>query len=150
MTALTAREAAPSDAGAIADVFTPSLRSLSFLPRLHTADEDRCFIRNVILPGCRVAVAERDDEIVAFLALDGREIRLLHTHPAHFGKGAGSLLLERAKADCTDFLELWCFQANRAARRFYERRGFRATEFTDGRRNEEKMPDIWYRWERAS
>ncbi len=150
MTELTVREATSSDAEAIAGVFTPSLRSLSFLPRLHTADEDLWFIRNVILAECRVAVTERAGEIIAFLALDGREIRLLHTHPAHFGKGAGSLLLEGAKAGSPGCLELWCFQANTAARRFYERHGFLAIEFTDGKRNEEKMPDIRYRWQHDS
>jgi putative acetyltransferase len=44
-------------------------------------------------------------------------------------------------------LELWCFQANEHARRFYETRGFHAIRFTDGAQNEEQMPDIRYRWE---
>ena len=36
------------------------------------------------------------------------------------------------------------------ARRFYEERGCRAVRFTDGRDNEEKVPDVRYRWERAA
>ena len=36
------------------------------------------------------------------------------------------------------------------ARRFYEARGFRAIRFTDGAGNEEKTPDVRYRWERAA
>jgi GNAT superfamily N-acetyltransferase len=47
-------------------------------------------------------------------------------------------------------LELWCFQANSRACRFYEARGFRAIRFTDGADNEEKTPDVRYRWERAA
>jgi hypothetical protein len=46
-------------------------------------------------------------------------------------------------------LELWCFQANARARRFYEARGFHAIRFTDGADNEERTPD-GYRWERPS
>ncbi len=32
--------------------------------------------------------------------------------------------------------------------RFYEAREFRALKFTDGAHNEEKTPDVRYRWER--
>ena len=96
-----------------------------------------------------MAVAERDGGIVSFLARDGEEIRLLYTHPDFIGSGAGSLLLEAAKASGVAALELWCFQANMRARKFYEGRGFRAIRFTDGADNEEKMPDVRYRWQRV-
>ena len=36
-----------------------------------------------------------------------------------------------------------------SALRFYEARGFRAICFTDGADNEEKMPDVRYRWQRT-
>jgi len=39
-------------------------------------------------------------------------------------------------------------RGDRGARRFYERHGFRAIHLTDGRDNEEKMPDVRYRWQR--
>ena len=39
---------------------------------------------------------------------------------------------------------LYTFQANAGARRFYERHGFRAIQFTDGRANEEHCPDVLY------
>ena len=32
------------------------------------------------------------------------------------------------------------------ARRFYEHRGFRLVELTDGSENDEKTPDAHYRW----
>lgn len=145
---LTLRRAAAADADAIAAVFSPSLRLLDFLPALHTVAEDRWFIENVILRDCAVTAAEDAGRIVAFLALQGGEIRLLHTHPEWIGRGAGSLLVEHAKASGAAALELWCFQANTRARRFYEARGFRAIRFTDGADNEEKTPDVRYRWER--
>ena len=143
------REATGEDAGAVADVFSPSLRLLTFLPELHTVEEDRRFIANVILHECAVLVAETAGRIVSFVARDGGEIRLLHTHPEFVGRGAGGMLLDAAKRSPVPALELWCFQANIGARRFYERHGFRAVRFTDGQGNEEKMPDIRYRWQRT-
>ena len=116
---------------------------------LHTVEEDRRFIENIVLKECEVIVAEGDPGIVSFLALNGEEIRLLYSHPDFIGSGAGSLLLDAVKKSSVVALELWCFQANERARRFYEERGFQAVRFTDGRDNEEKVPDVRYRWERA-
>jgi putative acetyltransferase len=141
------RPAKPTDADVIARVFSASLRLLTFLPPLHTVEEDRSFIRGRILHECSVTVAEDDGAIRAFLARENEEIRLLHTHPDHVGRGAGSLLIAAAKAN-SHSLWLWCFQANAGARRLYERHGFQAVAFTDGERNEEKMPDVLYRWSR--
>ena len=137
-----------ADAQGIAAVFTPSFRLLTFLPMLHTPEENRRFIEDVILRTCDVTIAEDDRGIVSFLARAGGEIRLLYTHPACIGSGAGSLLIDAAKSSGVDALELWCFQANQRARHFYEARGFRAIRFTDGADNEEKTPDVRYRWQR--
>jgi GNAT superfamily N-acetyltransferase len=146
---LRSRLATVADAAAIAAVFSPSLRLLTFLPMLHTVEEDRRFIKNVILQECEVTVAEDDSGIVSFLARTGEEIRLLHTHPDYIGLGAGTLLVEAAKLCGVAALELWCFEANLRARRCYEVRGFRPVRFTNGENNEEKLPDIRYRWERS-
>ena len=144
------RQATLDDAGGIAAVFSLSLRLLTFLPMLHTVEEDRQFIENVILKECEVIVAESDAGIVSFLARHGEEIRLLYSHPDFIGSGAGSLLLDAVKKSGVAALELWCFQDNERARRFYEERGFRAVRFTDGQDNEEKVPDVRYRWERTA
>ena len=142
------RQATRDDADAIARVFSPSLRLLSFLPHLHTVAEDRWFIEHVVFEECDVTVVESEDRIVSFLARRDQEICHLYTRPDCLGRGAGTHLIEGAKTCRVGALELWCFQANVRARRFYEARGFRAVEFTDGARNEEKTPDMRYRWER--
>ncbi len=142
------RTATIADADTIAAVFSPSRRLLKFLPELHTVEEDRWFIEHVILRECEVTLALSRNRIAAFLARDGSEIRLLHTHPALIGQGVGSLLVHHAKARGPGTLELWCFQANDRARRFYERHDFVAVEFSNGERNEEKTPDVRYRWVR--
>ena len=41
-------------------------------------------------------------------------------------------------------VNLWTFQRNTGARRFYERNGFIAVELTDGASNEEREPDVRY------
>ena len=41
-------------------------------------------------------------------------------------------------------IRLYTFQANLGARRFYERHGFSAIEFTDGEGNRERCPDVLY------
>lgn len=45
-------------------------------------------------------------------------------------------------------LQLWTFQKNDGGRRFCEARGFVAVDVTDGARNEEREPDVLYRWTR--
>jgi GNAT superfamily N-acetyltransferase len=141
------RRATACDADPIANVYSASFRLLTFLPMLHTVEGYRWFIANVILNDCEVTVAEDKSGIVAFLARQGEEIRLLYTRPDRIGMGAGTQLIDAAKATGIGALELWCFQANERARRFYEARGFYAIRFTDGAQNEEQMPDIRYRWE---
>jgi GNAT superfamily N-acetyltransferase len=126
----TLRRAAACDADAIANVFSASFWLLTFLPMLHTVEEDRWFIINLILKKCEVTVAEDESGIVvAFLARQGEEVRLLHTRPDLIGMGAGTRLIDAAKASGVGALELWCFEANERARRFYEARVFHAIRF---------------------
>jgi hypothetical protein len=56
-----------------------------------------------------------------------------------------AVLIGLAKELRPDHLDFWTFQSNTAARRFYERHGFVATDTTDGE-NEERAPDVHYRW----
>ena len=65
------------------------------------------------------------------------------------GQRIGHRLLRDAQKQETA-LELWTFQANEGAQRFYLREGFKEVERTDGQGNDEKLPDIRYRWERGS
>lgn len=120
---------------------------MPFVPRLYTVEEERRFIETVIFPECAVWVATSGEEIVAFLALDNNQIRLLFAHPDRINGGAGGALVDHAKTLGRPYLDLWCFKANSGARRFYERHGFRMVEWSDGLRNEEKLPDLRYFWQ---
>jgi len=143
------RQATSGDAGPLADVYCASFGLLTFLPKLHSIDGYRWFVAEVMLKQCAVTVAEDDTGIVSFLALKGEDLEQLYTRPDRTGRGAGAQLIDAAKSSGVAALELWCFEANTRARRFYEAHGFRAIRFTDGTHNEEKTPDVRYRWERT-
>ncbi len=74
-------------------------------------------------PG-EIAVAEEDGRLVGFAAYDARELYGLYVLPSHQGRGLGSRLLDAAGP----VEELWVLRDNAAARRFYERRGWRAAD----------------------
>lgn len=141
------RAATPEDADVIAEVFIASFGTLTFLPQLHTDAETFDFIANKVVGEQEVLVAERHGGIVGFVAMThGNFLEHMYVHPDSQGRGVGSALLMRAKQRMPDGFRLWLFQQNTQARRFYERHGLRAIEFTEGAGNEEQMPDALYEW----
>lgn len=145
---ISIRVATPADLKDIAPVFSTSRRLLTFLPELHTVEEDYGFIEGLLSHATiRVAVGG-DRKPIAMLVEDGDWIDHLYVDPAAIGSGAGSALLADAQSR-HEHLQLWCFVENTRARKFYEDRGFVAAETTDGSGNEAKMPDIRYVWRRG-
>lgn len=112
---------------------------------VHTDDEVRSwFSTDVFRSDQEVWVAEVHGRICALLVLGGSWIEQLYVHPRHVGHGLGSQLVEHAQST-RSFLQLWTFQSNLGARRFYERHGFLPKETTDGD-NEERAPDLRFEW----
>jgi len=141
------RGASPADAPAVAEVFLAALAdAMPYLPALHTDDETRAWIRDVVLPGYEVVVAELGDRPAGFAALGEDMLDHLYVHPDLQHRGIGDALLARAKELRPDGFRPWVFQRNGGARRFYERRGFRLVELTDGAGNEQREPDALYEW----
>ncbi len=139
------RRAGPGDVDAIAAVFGRSFGSLTFLPQLHTPEEHRAFFRRVVADD-EVWAWEEDGAILGFAAFDDTMLNHIYVDPERTGRGIGSALLAHVKSRRPLGFTLWTFQDNAGARRFYERWGFRAVEFTDGEGNEEKTPDVRYAW----
>jgi putative acetyltransferase len=142
------RRARLADAAAIAVLFRRSFGTLMFLPTLHTPEEDREHFRRVVAEQ-EVWVAERNGRMLGFAALDGDTLSYLYVEPAAEGYGIGSALLERAKERRPNGFRFWVFQQNERARRFYEERGCRPLQLTDGSGNEEREPDSLYEWRPA-
>ena len=146
---ISIRKVTKDDLFIVAGIFTRARQTLTFLPRLHSEDDDLVFVRTHLFPNCKIRLAFHDRRACGFVALEKGWIRQLHVDPTRFGLGAGSALIRNAQTD-HDRLELWCFQENTRARTLYERFGFEAVEFTDGAANDEKAPDVRYVWERRA
>ena len=141
------RPARAADAAEIAEIFLAAFgATMDFVPKLHTDDETRAWIRDVMLPGHDVVVAEVDGRLAGFAALHGELLGHLYVHPELQGRGVGAALLSRTRELRPGGFRLWVFQRNTGARRFYERHGLRLVELTDGAGNEEREPDALYEW----
>ncbi|MEU9029025.1 GNAT family N-acetyltransferase [Streptomyces sp. NPDC048383] len=141
------RRAVDSDAAEVAEVWLRSFAAaLPSVRRAHTDEQVRSWFREVVVPGQETWVATVEGSVVAMMVLDGEDLDQLYLDPPWRGQGIGDRLVDTAKQRRATGLALWTFQVNTPARRFYERHGFVAAERTDGRRNEEREPDIRYVW----
>jgi putative acetyltransferase len=76
------RLAEARDANAVAAVHRTSMReALPYLPDLHTEDEDRAWVANVVLPHQEVWVAEAGGRVNGVAALDGDMLAQLSILP---------------------------------------------------------------------
>jgi ribosomal protein S18 acetylase RimI-like enzyme len=141
------REAADSDSDAIAAVWLRSRRaSVPQIPEpVHSDEEVREWVANVLVPGGGTWVAVTEVGVVGMMTVRDGSIDQLYVDPGHLGQGTGTTLLEHAKRLHPGGLDLWTFQSNARARRFYEAHGFLPLEETGGD-NEERAPDIRYHW----
>ncbi|MFN8020465.1 MAG: bifunctional NUDIX hydrolase family protein/GNAT family N-acetyltransferase [Acidimicrobiales bacterium] len=146
------RPARSNDAGDLAHVY---LRSREFglpeVPCIHAPNEVKAWFADEVIGHAEVIVAEVDGTAVGLLVLEPGArgtgwIEQLYVDPAWIGRGLGRRLLERAMHRFPAGLQLWTFEVNSRARRFYERFGFTVAEATDGRGNEERAPDVRYVW----
>jgi GNAT superfamily N-acetyltransferase len=142
------RRAAQADMEAVARLHRHVRKTcLPYLPELHTPQQDLMFFKEHVFPASTIWLAEDEDRLIGFAAWKEDWLDHLYVDPAWHGRGIGSALLTAVR-EGVDELNLWTFQANTQARRFYERHGFRLVELTDGSRNEERTPDAHYRWAR--
>jgi ribosomal protein S18 acetylase RimI-like enzyme len=139
------RRADDDDWQDVARVFIAARAGMTYLPQLHSDADTRLFIRRVVKRS-EVWLAVRGGAMLGFAALEPGWLHHLYVDPAAQNAGAGSALLEKAKAELPGGFSLWTFQANLGARRFYERHGLTETRRTDGADNEERLPDILYEW----
>ncbi|MEU6018976.1 GNAT family N-acetyltransferase [Streptomyces sp. NPDC047515] len=142
------REAAAEDAEPLTGLFLASrAAAMPYLPKVHSDADTLAWMTHVVLPGTTVWIAETGaGDVLGFASLDGAELEHLYLRPDARRRGIGSLLLAKVRETARDELTLYVFQRNTGARAFYERHGFAAVAFDDGSRNEEKEPDVRYRW----
>ncbi|MGW0993746.1 GNAT family N-acetyltransferase [Streptomyces sp. NPDC002520] len=143
------RRADGPDAAAVAEVWLRSYTAaLPSVVRARSDDEVREYIRDVVVPSRETWVAEAGGGagVVGMMVLAGDLLSQLYLHPDWRGRGIGDRFVALAKERSPGGLNLWTFQVNKPAHRFYERHGFVAAEYTDGSANEEREPDVRYVW----
>ncbi|WP_299030727.1 GNAT family N-acetyltransferase [uncultured Sulfitobacter sp.] len=146
---LTLREAGLDDVKDIVRIHRLSrATAMPWLPVVHSAEEDLWFFTNRVLPMQNVHVACLDDTVVGFAAHHDGWLNHLYIAAGHWRQGVGHMLLSQAQS-ANDSLQLWTFAENLVAQVFYDRAGFQVVDRTDGRRNEEKTPDLRMEWHRA-
>ena len=142
------RRGGADDARAAADLYlrarAAALHAGSIPAGVHDDDDVRGYFASHIVEACELWVAEQDGALAGILVLDGDVVDQLYVEPGLTGRGIGSALLAVAKRERPRGLQLWAFQTNTGARRFYERHGFFEVRRTDGRDNEERAPDVLY------
>lgn len=140
------RRAVAEDAPTCAHIQWEASRvSLPFLPPEPFGEGILEFFATTLLPENEVWIAEHEGEAVGYVAFHPGWLEHLYVLPEHQGKGLGPLLLAKALEDGSA-RQLWTFQKNLRARRFYEQRGWSLVELTDGSGNREKEPDALYAW----
>ncbi len=120
--------------------------SLPFLPPV-TRDEIVDYFCSKVWGRQDIWVADEHDMIVGFVARTPGWLNHLYILPDYQGSGIGAELHDLAR-EGQDEMQLWAFQKNAKARRFYENRGWTVTKETDGADNMEKEPDVLYHWRR--
>lgn len=142
---MTLRRATPVDAPQVTDLYLHTRRTcLPFLPPITDEPGAHAYFAGVV-DKTEVWVSGGESGLEAFIAFTPDWVEHLYVHPERQGAGLGDALLAKAKAGSGD-LQLWTFQGNAQARRFYEACGFVVEEETDGSRNMEREPDVRYRW----
>lgn len=119
-------------------------QALPSLAGLHTPEEDQWFFRERVFDTCEMWGAFDGAAMTGIVAF---RIDQLYVLPEAQRRGVGKDLLWVAQ-NAFDRLQLWTFQRNASARRFYEARDFALIQEPDGARNEEKEPDALYLWTR--
>ena len=124
--------------------------AMPWLADLHTPEEDRWFMRDVVLKH-EVWVAEVDGRPVGFVALGSRAgaVYLQHIYvlPEYQRLGVGSDAAGSRKGAAAGRLSTLGVPAERRRPPVLRAaRAARLVELTDGSGNEEKEPDALYEW----
>jgi GNAT superfamily N-acetyltransferase len=126
-------------------MMTSFITASDWLPQIRSAAQDISEVAEMIDFGW-VTVAEIEHP-AGFMACDSGQVHSLFVCAEKQGQGIGRALLRHAM-ETSPHLDLWTYEANSAARRFYMANGFVETGRTDGLGNDEHLPDIQFRWQR--
>lgn len=147
MTVLDITAADVADVDALVRIMREWVGETGWMPVLHSPEEDKAFLMG-LLGTHIVRVARTEDGPQGFLARQAGYVTALHVLGDARGRGIGKALLDEVKATEAE-ITLWTFQANDRAIAFYLREGFSEVERTDGRGNDEGLPDLRLTWRKV-
>ena len=140
------REDADDIARLLATVRSESIPNLPLAAR--SEDSVAPFVRGVLMDEFEVWLAEVGGEAVGFMALMPPDhIGHLYIAAGHRGQGLGTRFVDLARQRFPEGIQLWTFQDNEEAQRFYRRQGFAAVEWADEHEGDAgNTPDLRMTW----
>lgn len=144
----TIRRFQSGDEAAVVRVWFRSGRAAyTYLPGWQSLSKEHAgqVFRDVIRARCEIWVGTDDEQVVAYLAMNGSYVDRMYVDPDEWRKGWGKRLIAHAKSISPQGLELHTHQENQAACRFYEKHGFLADKLGTSP-FPECAPDVEYRW----
>jgi GNAT superfamily N-acetyltransferase len=140
----TVRRMRADEVSLAATIYIESRKAAAIPPSIHSEESMRRWFATHLIAEADVWFAEVGEKTVGVMALSNGWIEQLYVLEEYTRQGAGAALVEHAKT-LQERLDLWTFQSNLDAQRFYERHGFIEIARTDGD-NEESAPAVRYRW----
>lgn len=139
----------PEETLEVLDLFIKARGEMKYLPKIHTYDETKKFIEDLVKSG-NTFVIKKENKIVGFIEIENEWLHHLYISPIFQNKGYGKMLLDKAKELSPKELRLWVFEDNKNAIKFYQREGFKLEKKRNQKEttNEENLPDRLYSWER--
>ena len=145
----TVRRALADEDRTVGDIFLAARARMPYLPRVHTDDDTREYFAELVATVDTWVGGTAGDEVRGFAIASEQCLEHLYVDPSAQRLGLGGALLDHVMAERPAGFTLWTFQENVGACHFYERAGLRVVRLTDGRDNEEHVPDVLDQWQPA-
>ncbi|WP_281543613.1 GNAT family N-acetyltransferase [Grimontia sp. SpTr1] len=120
------------------------------IPEAHDFEAHRYYLNRILTATNRIylALERRSERVLGLIAFDENVITQLYVDCEYQHQGIGSALVELAKETTSDNLQLYTFEMNEVARRFWRKHGF--VEKQIGQHdNEEGLVDVLCEWIRG-
>lgn len=137
----------PDEAAEVAQFYEDIRRDT--VPVIHSVADIARWLEKVLIARGSSYAYERQGLIVGWVDVHKGWLDQLYCRRGYTGEGIGLEMLNFAKEISPTGLQLYNFQANAGARRFYAREGFTEAELGDGSGNEEGQPDVRLVWSGA-
>ena len=144
------RPATAADLPVCARIVNDYIDETEWLPRTKPREEIAAMFTPELLESRTILVAEASGEVVAYLSMSNGWVAAVYLVPHVRGSGIGKMLIDRAKLECPQGLELTVFEPNGDAKRFYEREGFHEVPERRDDNTEEGVPTLLMRWRNAA